>query len=108
MSPALHSNAHTCMFPAMHRLPACDAASWHTHAFHVDRSFDAAGGASADANNEAVAALAGVRAEDIIMAEWHNSIGRPCHYVAVDRANHCIVLSIRWGFVQLCCILCRC
>lgn len=31
------------------------------------------------------------------MAEWHNSIGRPCHYVAVDRANHSIVLSIRWA-----------
>lgn len=58
-------------------------------------SFDAAGGASGDANNEAVAALAGVRPQDIIMAEWHTSIMRPCHYAAVDRANHCIVLSIR-------------
>ena len=61
------------------------------------RSFDAAGGASGDANNEAVAALAGVRADDIIMAEWHTSIARPCHYVAVDHANHSIVLSIRWA-----------
>ncbi len=31
------------------------------------------------------------------MAEWNNSIGRPCHYVCVDRAHHCLVLSIRWA-----------
>ena len=34
------------------------------------------------------------------MAEWNNSIGRPCHYVCVDRAHHCLVLSIRWAAVS--------
>lgn len=58
-------------------------------------SFDPASGASAEANNCAVAALAGLSQEDLLMAEWNNSIGRPCHYVCVDRAHHCLVLSIR-------------
>lgn len=61
------------------------------HQFH----FDPVGGASGQANNDAVAALAGIPLEDLKLAEWHNSIMRPCHYLAVDRANHCIVLSIR-------------
>ena len=60
-------------------------------------SFDPASGASVEANNCAVAALAGLAPEDLLMAEWNNSIGRPCHYVCVDRAHHCLVLSIRWA-----------
>jgi hypothetical protein len=59
------------------------------------RSFDAAGGASAEANNEAVCLLAGIGGGDIFMAEWNNGVGRPCHYVAVDRASRQIVLSVR-------------
>jgi len=31
----------------------------------------------------------------LLMAEWNNSVGRPCHYVAADLANHCIVVAIR-------------
>ncbi len=57
--------------------------------------FNAAGGASGEANNEAVAKLAGVRAGHLLMAEWNNSVGRPCHYVAADFANQCIVVAIR-------------
>jgi hypothetical protein len=57
--------------------------------------FCEAGGASGEANNEAVLKLAGVRPGHLLMAEWNNSIGRPCHYVAADLANHCIVVAIR-------------
>ena len=60
-------------------------------------SFDAAGGASAESNSEAVSALSGVPPADILLAEWLNGVGRPCHYVAVDRANMTIVLSVRCG-----------
>jgi len=60
-------------------------------------SFDAVGGVSVEANNESVAALAGISPEDIVMAEWRNSPYRPCHYVAIDQANQCIVISIRWA-----------
>lgn len=60
-------------------------------------SFDAVGGASPEANNEAVAALAGLHpSTDLLLAEWRNSPYRPCHYVAIDRANQCVVLAIRW------------
>ncbi|KAL0036871.1 hypothetical protein WJX77_003190 [Trebouxia sp. C0004] len=58
-------------------------------------SFDAAGGASAEANNLAVAQLAGLDPSDVIMGEWSNSVMRPCHYIAADKANHCIILAIR-------------
>ncbi len=58
-------------------------------------SFDAAGGASAEANNLAVAQLAGLDPTDVIMGEWSNSVMRPCHYIAADKANHCIILAIR-------------
>ncbi|KAK9824447.1 hypothetical protein WJX72_010311 [[Myrmecia] bisecta] len=58
-------------------------------------SFDAAGGASGEANNDAVTMLAGIQPGHIIMSEWNNSVMRPCHYVAVDHANRCIVLAIR-------------
>ena len=58
-------------------------------------SFDAAGGASAEANNIAVSQLAGLDPSDVIMGEWSNSVMRPCHYVAADPANQCIVLAIR-------------
>lgn len=34
------------------------------------RSFDAVGGVSAEANNESVAALAGIDPADLLMAEW--------------------------------------
>ena len=63
-------------------------------------TFNAVGGASGEANNQAVATLAGIPPEDIKLAEWHNSVMRPCHYIAVDRANHCIVLSIRCSRVR--------
>lgn len=59
--------------------------------------FNAAGGASGQANNEAVAALTGVPLEDLIMAEWHNSIMRPCHYLALHRSYNVLVLAIRWA-----------
>ena len=64
------------------------------------RSFDSVGGASQDANDDAVAALAGVRVEDILYSNWNNSSFRPCFYVAADRANRCIVVSIR-GTLQI-------
>ncbi|PSC76092.1 Sn1-specific diacylglycerol lipase beta [Micractinium conductrix] len=63
-------------------------------------TFDAVGGVSVEANNESVAALAGIPPEDILMAEWRNSPYRPCHYVALDRANQCIVISVR-GSLQV-------
>jgi len=58
-------------------------------------NFNPVGGASGEANNEAVAALAGIPVEDIRLAEWNNSVMRPCHFVAVDRTHHCIVVAIR-------------
>lgn len=58
-------------------------------------SFNAVAGASVEANNEAVAALAGVHPSDILLAHWRNSPFRPCHYVALDRVNRCVVISIR-------------
>jgi len=57
--------------------------------------FNAAGGASGEANNEAVAALAGVRPGHLLLAEWANSVGRPCHYLAADLAARTLVLAIR-------------
>lgn len=39
-------------------------------------SFDAVGGVSAEANNESVAALAGLDPADILMSEWRNSVWR--------------------------------
>ena len=53
------------------------------------------GGVSVEANNEAVAGLAGIATGDLLLSEWTNSPYRPCHYVAIDRANQCVVLSIR-------------
>ena len=78
---------------SLHQQHAAPALTWQPPAC----SFDPASGASAEANNCAVAALAGLSQEDLLMAEWNNSIGRPCHYVCVDRAHHCLVLSIRWA-----------
>ncbi|KAK9788836.1 hypothetical protein WJX73_008421 [Symbiochloris irregularis] len=63
-------------------------------------SFNAAGGASGQANNEAVAALTGVPIGSLLMAEWHNSIGRPCHYLALLSSPKCLLLSIR-GSLEL-------
>ena len=57
--------------------------------------FNAAGGASGEANNAAAALLAEVPPEDLLLAEWHNSIMRPCHYLALDRRRQRLVLSIR-------------
>jgi hypothetical protein len=65
--------------------------------------FCAAGGASGEANNEAVLNLAGVRPGHLLMAEWNNSVGRPCHYVAADLANGCLVLAIRCRVAPACC-----
>jgi hypothetical protein len=67
---------------------------WGTSQVH-QFDFCAAGGASGEANNEAVSKLAGVRPGHLLMAEWNNSVGRPCHYVAVDMANQFIVVAIR-------------
>ena len=74
--------------------------SWALLAHAQVHQFDfcAAGGASGEANNEAVLNLAGVRPGHLLMAEWHNSVGRPCHYVAADLANGCLVLAIRCQF----------
>lgn len=63
--------------------------------------FYAAGGASGEANNEAVSNLAGVRPGHLLMAEWNNSVGRPCHYVAADLANHFIVVAVRCDLCPL-------
>ena len=68
---------------------------WRVQVHQFD--FCAAGGASGEANNEAVSKLAGVRPEHLIMAEWNNSVGRPCHYICADLANRCLVLAIRCG-----------
>lgn len=53
-----------------------------------------------EANNEAVAGLTGIDADDILLSQWVNSTFRPCHYVAVDRSAGCLVLSIR-GSLEL-------
>eukprot|EP00890_Picochlorum_soloecismus_P001589 jgi/Picsp_1/2430/NSC_05890-R1_alpha beta-hydrolase len=58
-------------------------------------TFDAVAGVSHEANNEAICALTGVEDEDIFVANWRNSPYRPCYYVAADKANKCIVISIR-------------
>ncbi|KAG7675249.1 hypothetical protein Ndes2437A_g00453 [Nannochloris sp. 'desiccata'] len=58
-------------------------------------TFNAVAGASVEANNEAVAALAGIAPEDILLSHWRNYPFRPCHYVAIDRVNKCVVISIR-------------
>lgn len=58
-------------------------------------TFDAVTGVSAEANVEAVAAMTGIEPADVLQAEWTNSAYRPCHYLAVDRANRCLVLSVR-------------
>jgi hypothetical protein len=50
---------------------------------------------SEESNNEAVAALTGLPVEDILEAQWRNQSFRPCHYVAIDRAAGCVVISIR-------------
>jgi len=58
-------------------------------------TFNAVAGASIEANNEAVAALAGIAPQDILLSHWRNYPFRPCHYVAIDRVNKCVVISIR-------------
>lgn len=63
-------------------------------------SFDAVAGVSQEANNEAISALTGVDVDDIFVANWSNSPFRPCHYVAADKANKCIVISVR-GSLEL-------
>ncbi len=62
--------------------------------------FDAVGGVSQEANNEAISELTGISLENIVQSNWRNSPFRPCYYVAVDTANHCIVISIR-GSLEL-------
>ena len=58
-------------------------------------NFNAAGGASGEANNAAAALLGDFEARDLLMAEWHSSVSRPCHYLALDRRRQRLVLSIR-------------
>jgi hypothetical protein len=58
-------------------------------------TFDAVAGVSIEANNEAVAALTGIPIDNILMSHWRSSPYRPCHYVAIDDAARCIVLSVR-------------
>ncbi|KAI8107869.1 hypothetical protein M9435_002896 [Picochlorum sp. BPE23] len=62
--------------------------------------FDAVGGVSQEANNEAISELTGIPLEHIVQSNWRNSPFRPCYYVAADTANHCIVISIR-GSLEL-------
>ncbi|GAX82802.1 hypothetical protein CEUSTIGMA_g10228.t1 [Chlamydomonas eustigma] len=62
--------------------------------------FDPVTGASVEANNEAIEALTGIPKEDIFKAEWRNTVFRPCHFLAVDRKNKRLVLSIR-GSLEL-------
>lgn len=54
------------------------------------RRFDAVGGVSAEANNEAVAALAGIEPADLLMAEWCAAAERlslPIAYLCQLRAH---------------------
>ena len=60
-------------------------------------SFDVAGGASIEANNQAVAAMTGIPAEHVLFASWRSGTYRPCFYLARDDASDCLVLSIRYG-----------
>lgn len=62
--------------------------------------FDVVGGVSQEANNEAISELTGIPAGEIKQSNWRNSPFRPCYYVAVDRSNSCIVISIR-GSLEL-------
>lgn len=62
--------------------------------------FDAVGGVSQEANNEAISELTGIPVEHIVQSNWRNSPFRPCYYVAVDAAHHCVVISIR-GSLEL-------
>lgn len=144
MLSAAHADfATSCLAQSVQLCYSC--AFLQVHQF----DFCAAGGASGEANNEAVFKLAGIRpglpcrlkpfsenrnlslawlkslhdsplppfipsgrkllqrevaqsnllllAGHLLMAEWNNSVGRPCHYVAADLANHCIVVAIRCG-----------
>lgn len=69
--------------------------SYIKHKAFAPFSFDAVAGVSAEANVEAVAEMTGIEPADVLQAEWTNSTFRPCHYLAVDRANRCLVLSVR-------------
>ena len=44
-------------------------------------NFNAAGGASGEANNAAAALLGGFEPEDLLISEWHSSVSRPVHYL---------------------------
>lgn len=57
--------------------------------------FDAVGGVSHEANNEAISELTGIPLDDIKQSNWRNSPFRPCYYVAVDNSSRRIVISIR-------------
>jgi hypothetical protein len=65
------------------------------------RSFDAAGGASVEANNDAVAMMTGVGPQDILYAQWRSSTYHPCFYLAMDRSSNCLVLSIRYMLLHV-------
>jgi len=44
---------------------------------------------------DAIGALVGVRAEDVIHAEWASTTYRPGHYVVIDHAQSAVVLAVR-------------
>lgn len=98
-APSIPPSLHP--FPAPHPTPGCRRSYIKLQTLQP-LTFDAVGGVSAEANNEAVAALAGLDlgGGDLIMAEWRNSPYRPCHYVAIDRANGVVVLAVR-GSLQV-------
>lgn len=60
--------------------------------------FDVVGGASQQANEEAIRKLTGV--EEILQSNFRNGPFRPCYYVAIDKSNACIVVAVR-GSLQV-------
>lgn len=50
------------------------------------------GGVSVEANNEAVAALAGLKPDDILWAAWRNAAMRPC-----EACLSSFIASTCWG-----------
>ena len=55
---------------------------------------------SHQANTHALASLAQLPPQDVVLAEWSNHTFRPCHFLAVDRRHQCLVLGVR-GSLEL-------
>eukprot|EP00892_Ulva_mutabilis_P008900 jgi/Ulvmu1/6382/UM003_0010.1 len=73
----------------------------YLHMQTVQRStFDIISGVSAEANTQAMCAVAGIPIRDVLLAEWNNTTYRPCHVIAVDRTRQRLVLTVR-GSLEL-------